>query len=57
MNSVLSRMMVIPRPIWIFAIILGFYVWWPFGLAILATACPCAEPSAPAAAASGSFRT
>ena len=35
MNSVLSRMMVIPRPIWIFAIILGFYVWWPFGLAVL----------------------
>ena len=36
MNSVLSRMMVIPRPIWIFAIIFGFYIWWPFGLAVLA---------------------
>ncbi len=30
-----SRMMVVPRPIWIFAILLGFYFWWPFGLAIL----------------------
>ncbi len=29
-------MMAVPRPIWIFAILLGFYFWWPFGLAILA---------------------
>ena len=36
MNSALSRMMVVPRPIWIFAILLGFYFWWPFGVALLA---------------------
>ena len=36
MNYAASRtMMMVPRPIWIFAILLGFYFWWPFGLAIL----------------------
>ena len=28
--------MMVPRPVWIFAILLGFYFWWPFGLAVLA---------------------
>ena len=31
-----SRLMAVPRPLWIFAVLLGFYFWWPFGLALLA---------------------
>ena len=35
MNYAASRTMMIPRPMWIAAIILGFWFWWPVGLAIL----------------------
>ena len=37
MNFAIPRpAMLVPRPVWIFAILLGFYFWWPFGLAVLA---------------------
>jgi hypothetical protein len=32
-----SRIMSLPRPLWILAIIVGFAWWWPVGLAILLT--------------------
>lgn len=36
MNFTASRpMMMVPRPVWIAAIILGFWFWWPVGLAVL----------------------
>ena len=33
MNFAASRYMMVPRPIWIVAIVLGFWFWWPVGLA------------------------
>ena len=37
MNFAIPRpFMMVPKPVWIFAILLGFYFWWPFGVAILA---------------------
>ena len=30
-----SRLDYVPRPIWILAVILGFWLWWPVGLALL----------------------
>ena len=35
MNFAASRYGMVPRPIWIVAIVLGFWFWWPVGLAIL----------------------
>ena len=30
-----ARYVMLPRPVWIAAIVLGFWFWWPVGLAIL----------------------
>jgi hypothetical protein len=35
MNFAESRYLMLPRPVWILAIVLGFWFWWPVGLAVL----------------------
>ena len=35
MNYAASRFEGLPRPVWIAAIVLGFWFWWPVGLAVL----------------------
>ncbi len=35
MNTLSARMQEIPRPLWIAAIVLSFWFWWPLGLAVL----------------------
>jgi hypothetical protein len=36
MNSIAARLDELPKPAWIAAMVLGFVVWWPLGLATLA---------------------
>jgi uncharacterized protein DUF2852 len=36
MMSIATRLDGVPTPVWIALVILGFFAWWPLGLAILA---------------------